>query len=106
VPIEAICGDTEEYDVTVTSEGKALNLVDVLVKFYILDGNRTILTKSSENIEEIDLYNPSGGQFKLYLTSGDTLIKPGCYMYEIELTFPNGLKRTINRDFIFVKECV
>ena len=103
-------GDTATYEVTVTtSKGEVVNLTDASIVFSVVQylGDTTyLIQKSSEDISELEITDPTNGRFKVYLNSTDLALAPGYYAYDIEITLASGQRQTIEQDFLIVKQDV
>ena len=80
---------TKTLIVTVkTSEGAAANLANATLVMTVRDkvGGTVFITKTTD--DDIAITCPEGGQATITLTTNDTDLPTGCYLYDIWVIYP------------------
>lgn len=98
-------GDDRTYVCSVKDkEGVVINITGSSISFSVrrdYDDLLVLISKSSTQIDEIELTNPTGGAFKIYLVPVDTQGMAGNYKFDIEIILSTGKVYTpIIGDFI------
>lgn len=103
--ITLIRADDATYDVTIVDEdGEVVDITGFTIKFTVrenpLDSIGVISKTTSSGIS---LTDPTNGVCRITITSADSTIDPGRYIYDVEVTNLSGKKTTVIIDSFIIK---
>lgn len=92
-------GDDKVFDINVTdSEGEIVDITGYTVKFTVraeANDDTYLIHKTTPSGSGISLIDPTNGVARLSLSSTDTDLTPGKYVYDVEVTDTNGRVSTV-----------
>ncbi len=92
-------GDSDILTVYVICNELPVDLTDAVIKFTVkqtVNASEYLIQKSSTDPAQILITDAVNGVFKVYLKAEDTInINKGSYPYDIEVTFPDEVVKTI-----------
>lgn len=97
--VEIFRGDNQTLEVTVNdSANNAFDLTGSVARFTVREGINTtqLIFKTSDEVTEIEITDPVDGVLEIYLLPEDTReMKPGLYVYDVEVELPSGDIHTV-----------
>ena len=92
-------GDSRTLAITVTdSADQPIDLTGAIARFTVRKAidKEVLISKSSADPAQIDIIDPTNGKLEIYIVPNDTkTLKPGGYVFDVEITLSNGKVYTV-----------
>lgn len=97
---EHVSGETFKRSWILESSSGAVDLTGATATFYVRDWFRTLKITASTNTGQITL--KPGGVIELQIAGADFNLPIGAYRWQLEVSFPGGERRIIDRGTVTI----
>lgn len=102
-PIKHIRGDTwQRAWLIADAAGQPVDLTGAAARLQVRDAAGALVMSASLLDGALLMATPSSGRIDLVMPATLTNIAPGAYRFDLELTFPSGLRRTYEQAVLVI----